>query len=335
MSDAAQPALAKACLAVLNSCEIWGVPVFNGPRCYSIGCNKLLHHHVFARAGLDSPRSVPVRLGGRRRDADEALRKARSAARLLEGRGCNWPFLLKPNSGGFGEGIEVFADLSELERYFGARNANMEVSSPDGDGVALLQEYIRPVDGRIYRVWFLNGDVQCAVWRLIDSDKVIDGRMHQGTQQLRGGCTGNNCSLGSKRKDEREDAGDASRNSQKELVAGYAGQSGARRVKSDVRIPVKQADAGFHRPFSAWEITKDVISDFERVQQIIGKDCHAGSIEFLINDSERNVYFDLNMLSTLPLIESGGVDNADNIWGIGVDPWDELASAILKVTKIG
>ena len=70
-------------------------------------------------------------------------------------RSAAYPLLLKPNAGGFGAGIVRFAGSEELHA------AADTVRSPpaDDDGVALLQEYLAPADGFIYRVWFLGPKV--------------------------------------------------------------------------------------------------------------------------------------------------------------------------------
>jgi len=80
VSDAAPPILVKSTLAVLQSAELWGIPIFNGPRSYAICCNKMMHHQVFCRAGLMTPRSVLVNLFS----ASDLHAKFSKAANLLE-----------------------------------------------------------------------------------------------------------------------------------------------------------------------------------------------------------------------------------------------------------
>jgi predicted transcriptional regulator len=49
-------------------------------------------------------------------------------------------------------------------------------------------------------------------------------------------------------------------------------------------------------------------------------------------DNDQRLYFDLNLLSTLPImtddIEVGAVSDDDLVWNHGYDPWLELAKAI-------
>ena len=149
MSDAAPPADVKVALAALRSCELHGIPVINGTSAYAIGTSKFLHYELFARAGCRTPPYTVVR---RSKDAP-ALVRAAAEARL------RYPLLLKPNSGGFGNGIVRVESAAELEAL---DEASLERAFA-GDGVALLQEYVAPAGGRTFRVWFAEGKVQCGV----------------------------------------------------------------------------------------------------------------------------------------------------------------------------
>mmetsp|Transcript_24591 Transcript_24591/g.37944 ORF Transcript_24591/g.37944 Transcript_24591/m.37944 type:complete len:179 (+) Transcript_24591:2-538(+) len=64
-------------------------------------------------------------------------------------------------------------------------------------------------------------------------------------------------------------------------------------------------------------------------------DAHCGSIEYLTDHSQQKddvrYYFDVNLLSTLPLVET--VSNAAQVWGPNYDPWMELANAILDFAE--
>lgn len=46
VSDAAPPATAKKAAAILRVCELHGIPVINGTKCFGVGNNKMLHHQV-------------------------------------------------------------------------------------------------------------------------------------------------------------------------------------------------------------------------------------------------------------------------------------------------
>ena len=55
---------------------------------------------------------------------------------------------------------------------------------------------------------------------------------------------------------------------------------------------------------------------------------HCGSVEYLCDDEGRRFYFDINLLSTLPIIDV--IENATDVWGELYNPWMELASAIVQ-----
>ena len=299
VSDAADPVLVKSTLAILHAAELWNIPVFNGPRSYSICCNKVLHHHVFARSGLRTPRSVvlnrsassagaPIHVVEYGKDDPSYAtssttgttpigRKLSHAARRLMDMGCQWPVLIKPNSAGFGAGIKIFANEEELLQF--ATDVPTD-PLPSEDGVALLQEYVRPADDFIYRVWFLRGRVQCGVRRmLLDSSNP--------TNDFTAGCAGGSCSLDYMRKKSKMGA----------------------------------------TTFS-WAVTDDVKEDIARILRVIGDDCDAGSIELLYDKAGCKVYFDLNLLSTLPLVD-GSIGNDTGVWPGEYNPWSELSEAII------
>ena len=298
VSDAADPILVKSSLAILRAADLWSVPIFNGPRSYSICCNKLLHHHVFARSGLRTPRSVVVRFDmgtppppvhdGSDVSPITIGNKLSCAGRQLESMGCQWPLLIKPNSAGFGAGIQLFANQEELLQYSRDIASSISTNScrdtmPSEDGMALLQEYIRPIDDCIYRVWFLRGRAQCAVRRILtdpDSNPAND---------FTTGCAGGSCSL------------DYTRKKQKILRA----------------------------TTFAWDVPSDIKEDILRVSKVMGDDCDAGSVELLYDQAGCKIYFDLNLLSTLPLMD-GSIANDDNIWPEHHNPWTELADAVIE-----
>ena len=84
--------------------------------------------------------------------------------------------------------------------------------------------------------------------------------------------------------------------------------------------------------FVAWDPSAAVRAEVERLANACGAACDVGSIEFLRVEGESaddlssasRVYFDVNMLSTLPLL-NGSVQNKDGVWSAAFDPWAELA----------
>lgn len=223
VSDAASPSLAKACMSFLHLCN---VPVVNGADVYALCASKWCHHMLFAKAGLSSPRT--------RKFYQPDLERIQTAVE-------NWDdptvhrFLLKPNAGGFGEGITEYnrgdTVLTELPVF--------------SDEVVLLQEYHD--SAQIYRVWFLNGRVLCGTVR--------------------------------------------------SEITSFNGCAASNIVAQD-----------------AYDIPEEVRVDIEDLLLPLLPNALTGSVEFLYHGNKR-LYFDLNLLSTLPLDRH--------------DVWRELASCIL------
>ena len=67
------------------------------------------------------------------------------------------PFVLKPNRGGKGLDVQLFHSIEALEAFL----ADDPVISLDG--VTLIQEYIKPADGHIVRMEFIEGKFHYAV----------------------------------------------------------------------------------------------------------------------------------------------------------------------------
>ena len=191
VDDSAGPTVQKAGEALLRAAELHGIPVINGTKTWSVGANKWLHHQVLGLAGLRTPRSVIVRggggngSGGRGGGGDRGSSfqdiVAAAAESLLE-TGASWPLLVKPNAGGFGKGI-VFVDDAEALTAWAAGYVTGAPSEKLVDDTMLLQEYTPPIDGCMYRVWFLRdvatsagagggrGEtvIQCAVKRRVET----------------------------------------------------------------------------------------------------------------------------------------------------------------------
>lgn len=85
----------------------------------------------------------------------------------------------------------------------------------------------------------------------------------------------------------------------------------------------------------AWKIPHDVQQEIEQHLLPLLEDAHCGSVEFLYDSSNKDqqrLYFDLNLLSTLPIMpqdgEGGTVTDDDKAWAPNYDPWREMAKAI-------
>eukprot|EP00977_Amphora_coffeiformis_P015936 scaffold4803_cov144-Amphora_coffeaeformis.AAC.2 len=264
VSDAADPIAFKITLSVLTAASKCGIPVFNGPEAYALCANKYCHHLVFEMAGVQTPPSHIINCSNPV-DYQECIQKAGGSNSTLQ-----YPLLIKPNSGGFGAGIL---------RLDSETDSVTEDQLQTPDGIRLIQNFIAPSDNHIYRVWFLNNQVQCSVKR----------RVNDTSDDITSGCAGGVC-----------------------------------------QRPTKNTESSSF-PFTACAIPAVIQQDVKRILAQI-PDAHAGSIEYLFDAKQRPVYFDLNLLSTLPIIDK--VERADEIWAQGYDPWSELARGVLQVCHI-
>ena len=204
-------------------------------------------------------------------------------------------FLIKPNAGGFGEGI-IRVSTRNNDATTAADATALPQHPKYSDNMSLVQEYIAPYSQRLYRIWYLCGKVQCAVERRLNVD--TDKPDEEFTTACAGG--GGSCSIRPKSKKKKD-------NKQK---------------------PLPQ-DSIFQQ-FLAWKIPQDVVSEIEQnLLPTLPSDAHCGSVEFLIDPSSRQrLYFDWNLLSTLPInVEE---ESRKSVWSESYNPWDELAIAIWK-----
>ncbi|MGH2118266.1 ATP-grasp domain-containing protein, partial [Aerococcus sp. L_32] len=63
-----------------------------------------------------------------------------------------FPFIIKHNRAGKGLGVNLFDRIDELEDY-----VNSDFFEDSVDGISLLQAYVKPVNGRVYRSEFIGG----------------------------------------------------------------------------------------------------------------------------------------------------------------------------------
>jgi hypothetical protein len=132
VSDAADPILVKACMAILGL--IYGdIPVVNGAAAYALCTSKWCHHMLFHRAGLSTPRTKKFF----RPDAA----KIQLAMEVWDDPAVEH-FLLKPNAGGFGAGIvkckrgaSISAVAARIPRLV-PRRARLVWSSPKRSYIA-------------------------------------------------------------------------------------------------------------------------------------------------------------------------------------------------------
>lgn len=202
-----------------------------------------------------------------------------------------FPLLVKPNSGGFGAGIKRVDNMRELQ------DALANASRGDSMEPVLLQTYMKPKDQLIYRVWFLRGRVQCAVTRKVATTTC-----------------------------EQEDDGAAAKFTSGCAAGGLCSRSRQRPTPTNTTTNTPSDTA-----FRAWKVPDEIADEIQRVVRVL-KDADAGSVEFLYSyDDNQRYYFDVNLLSTLPLPET--IYNRDEVWSPDYDPWNELAAAILAAEK--
>ncbi|KAG7349190.1 hypothetical protein IV203_011787 [Nitzschia inconspicua] len=325
VSDAAEPWEVKACMAVLQLAKLVGVPIWNSPEAYSLFTHKWCHHILFQRAKLHAPATVmslqqqppPAQQQqqqqlqqGQYGQGDRPTFEEQQAVGILsemereltvntfqglEATGMDGKstleLLVKPNAGGFGAGIER-RTFDRNTRMVNTPSSNSTISRnlPSySDHFLLFQRYHPPLDGRIYRVWFLSGKVQCGVIR---SGNPQDSHL-QNNNDFTSGCVGGVCQHRPKTKD-----------------------STYQQPSSTTILP--------------WLVPNKVREEIEeQLLPVLPSDAHCGSVEFLYTASNttQRLYFDLNLLSTLP------VDNTQVASASDEDPWNHLASEILRFCK--
>jgi len=117
--------------------------VVNGRRALQLEVRKFEQYLALQKAGVKTPKTIAA--SGK----DEILKAAHKLNQL--------PFILKPNRGGKGQGVELFNTIEDLENRL---NNNPEFSL---DGITLVQEYINPHNDTITRLEFIGGKFFYAV----------------------------------------------------------------------------------------------------------------------------------------------------------------------------
>jgi hypothetical protein len=131
---------------MLNWLEAHGRRVVNTHRALYLEVSKLAQYAALARAGVGTPRTVAA--VGR----EEVLAAAHGF-----GPG---PYILKPNRGGKGLGVQLFQSVDAIADYLDGPGAGEEAPI---DGVWLVQDYIRAPEPFITRCEFVGGKFLYAV----------------------------------------------------------------------------------------------------------------------------------------------------------------------------
>jgi glutathione synthase/RimK-type ligase-like ATP-grasp enzyme len=130
--------------AVLNWLELHGRRVVNGTRALYLEVSKVAQYAALERVGI----AVPATIAAVGRDAVLA-----AADQLGQ-----WPFVLKPNRGGKGLGVQLFDSMDALAAFLEDPGDSTPI-----DGVWLVQEYVRPERPFIIRCEFIGGRFLYAV----------------------------------------------------------------------------------------------------------------------------------------------------------------------------
>lgn len=136
---------AELTAAVLAWLTRWGRRVVNGPGALDLEISKVRQYAALEQYGVVTPRTVLVAGRGYIVPA---------AQQHFPGQ----PVILKPNRGGKGLGVQLFATTDSLTAY-----VESEAWVPPVDGLSLLQEYVRAPRPVITRAEFVGGRFLYAV----------------------------------------------------------------------------------------------------------------------------------------------------------------------------
>lgn len=135
------PELTAATLAWL---ERHGRRVVNGSRAVELEINKVKQYAALQAAGIAIPRTIAV-VG-----PDLLVKAARRLGSV--------PFMVKPNRGGKGLGVQLYPSVDALEARLAAGSVE-----PPLDGTYLVQDYIQAPTPHIVRAEFIGGRFLYAV----------------------------------------------------------------------------------------------------------------------------------------------------------------------------
>lgn len=138
---------AELTAGVLAWLERYGRRVVNGPRALDLEISKVRQYAALEAAGVAVPGTVLVR--GEAADVVAAARRRFGAG----------PLILKPNRGGKGLGVRLFADADALAAFL----ADAPEDEQPADGLWLLQDYVRAARPFITRAEFVGGRFLYAV----------------------------------------------------------------------------------------------------------------------------------------------------------------------------
>ncbi|MFT4970985.1 MAG: putative ATP-grasp superfamily ATP-dependent carboligase [Paraglaciecola sp.] len=135
---------------ILAWLERHGRIVINGRRALQLELRKSEQYLALQELNIAYPKTIIA-------NNIELLPKA--AGQLNE-----FPFILKPNRGGKGAGVQLFHSLKSLQQTIDNQQIGESL-----DGIWLVQSYVKPATGRIVRAEFVGGKFLYAV--SIDASK--------------------------------------------------------------------------------------------------------------------------------------------------------------------
>lgn len=129
---------------IIHWLEAHGRKVINGHQTINTEVNKAKQHILLNAAGLKTPKTYIANSPG------QTVALARNFG--------NEPFIVKPNRGGKGLGVQLFHSVAALELQL---EQHQDIDSLDG--IFLVQAYIKPPTSEIVRMEFIGGKFYYAV----------------------------------------------------------------------------------------------------------------------------------------------------------------------------
>ena len=138
-------------ISLIGWLELHNRLVVNGSKAIKIELSKVEQYLSLNFFGIKTPKTIVV----------NSIQLLTDAVKSLN----IFPFILKPNRGGKGTGVQLFYSLEDINTAITNNSIGESI-----DGIWLVQEYIKPDDGTITRVEFVNGDFLYAVKVLATDD---------------------------------------------------------------------------------------------------------------------------------------------------------------------
>jgi hypothetical protein len=135
--------------ALLGWLESHGRLVINGSAAVDIEVSKIRQLFSLQSFGILTPRTVAINA---------------TALLVQTAKKFGAPFILKPNRGGKGTGVQLFHSVEGLEKAIATNSIGETL-----DGIWLIQEYIKPADSTITRVEIIGDKFLYAV-KVVASD---------------------------------------------------------------------------------------------------------------------------------------------------------------------